>query len=55
VLAEFATTLLHKLSPAARPEDVASVLDALAPIKLIITDGDTMSGILKGIGDRNRN
>ena len=42
VLGEFAATLLHKLSPVARPEDVASALDALAPIKLIITDGDTV-------------
>ena len=42
VLGEFAVTLLHKLSPGARPEDVASALDALAPIKLIITDGDTV-------------
>ena len=40
VLAEFAATLLHKLSPAARPEDVISVLDALGPIRLIASDGD---------------
>jgi predicted nucleic acid-binding protein len=39
VLAEFAATLLHKLSPAARPEDVISVLDALGPIRLIASDG----------------
>ena len=42
VLAEFAATLLHKLSPAARSEDVVSALDALAPIKLVATDGDTV-------------
>lgn len=29
VLAEFSATLLHKIQPAARPEDVAAVLDAL--------------------------
>ncbi len=42
VLAEFAATLLHKLSPVARPADVMSILDALAPIKLVPTDGDTV-------------
>jgi len=39
VLAEFATTLLHKLSPAARPEDVMTILDTLGPIRLIAVDG----------------
>ncbi len=39
VLAEFAATLLHKLTPAARPEDVTDVLDALGPIKTITPDG----------------
>jgi len=42
VLAEFASTLLHKLSPHARPKDVIALLDALGPIKLIATDGDTV-------------
>ena len=42
VLAEFAATLLDKLSPAARPTDVTAILDALAPIKLVPTDGDTV-------------
>ncbi len=40
VLAEFAATLLHKLSPAARPGNVIAALDALGPIKLITPDGD---------------
>jgi predicted nucleic acid-binding protein len=40
VLAEFAATLLHKLSPAVRPEDLTAALDALEPIKLIAPDGD---------------
>ena len=31
-LAEFAATLLQKLSPAARPADVAAILDMLGPI-----------------------
>ena len=38
VLAEFAATLLHKLSPAARPEDVIALLDTFAPIKVIQPD-----------------
>jgi predicted nucleic acid-binding protein len=38
VLAEFAATLLHKLSPPARPADVHAILDALAPVKLIGLD-----------------
>ena len=42
VLAEFAATLLHKLSPAVRPEDATAVLDALGPIRVIAPDGDTV-------------
>jgi predicted nucleic acid-binding protein len=38
VLAEFATTLLHKLSPPARPEDVITILDTLSPIRLVAVD-----------------
>jgi predicted nucleic acid-binding protein len=40
VLAEFAATLLHKMSPAARPEDVIALLEVLAPMHLVIPDGD---------------
>jgi predicted nucleic acid-binding protein len=40
VLAEFAATLLHKISPAARPEDVMALLEVLAPMHLVIPDGD---------------
>jgi predicted nucleic acid-binding protein len=40
VVAEFAATLLHKIKPAARPEDVAAVLDALGPIRVVVTDCD---------------
>jgi predicted nucleic acid-binding protein len=40
VLAEFAATLLHKMQPAARPEDVAGVLDALGPIGVVAADAD---------------
>jgi len=42
VLAEFAATLLHKVSPAASPGDVAAILDALGPIKLVKPDGETV-------------
>jgi len=42
VLAEFAATLLHKLSPAVRPVEVTGILDVLAPIKLVPTDGETV-------------
>ena len=38
VLAEFATTLLHKLSPSARSEDVIAILDTFAPIKVVLPD-----------------
>lgn len=40
VLAEFAATLLHKLSPPARPKDVAAVLDTLGPIPVVVPDGE---------------
>jgi predicted nucleic acid-binding protein len=38
VLAEFAATLLYKLSPAVRPEDVIEILDALEALKLVTPD-----------------
>jgi predicted nucleic acid-binding protein len=40
VLAEFAATLLHKMAPAARPEDVTSALDALGPIRTVVPDAE---------------
>ena len=40
VLAEFAATLLHRLVPPPPSEDVVALLDALAPIRLIVPDGD---------------
>ncbi len=39
VLGEFASTLLHKLSPPVKPVDLALLLDALAPIYLVPLDG----------------
>jgi predicted nucleic acid-binding protein len=40
VLAEFAATLLHKISPAARSEDMIALLEVLAPMPLVIPDAD---------------
>ncbi len=42
VLGEFVATLLHKLTPPAKPEDLMALLDALGPIKLIPIDGDVV-------------
>jgi predicted nucleic acid-binding protein len=47
VLAEFAATLLHKVEPAARPEDVAAVLDALGPIRVVVPDSDLVRRALE--------
>jgi predicted nucleic acid-binding protein len=38
VLAEFAATLLHKITPPANPEAVMAILDSLGPIKLVAPD-----------------
>jgi predicted nucleic acid-binding protein len=40
VLAEFAATLLHKVTPAVRPADVRVALDALGPIRVIAPDAE---------------
>jgi len=50
VLAEFAATLLHKMSPAAPPEDVAAVLDALGPIGVVVPDGDLVRRAVQARG-----
>jgi predicted nucleic acid-binding protein len=42
VLAEFSSTLLHKISPAVKPGELTAILDALDPIKLIAIDGDVV-------------
>jgi predicted nucleic acid-binding protein len=42
VLGEFAATLLHKLKPAAKHEDVLALLDTLGPIRLVPIDGDVI-------------
>ncbi|MFI5094470.1 MAG: PIN domain-containing protein [Candidatus Acidiferrales bacterium] len=42
VLSEFASTLMHKLSPLARPEDLLQLLDILSPIALVPLDHGTV-------------
>lgn len=42
VLAEVATTLLHKVKPPALPEAVAEILDLLGPIPTFSPDRDTV-------------
>ncbi len=50
VLAEFAATLLHKMTPAAKPEDLIALLDTLGPIKLISLDGDVIRRAVQARG-----
>jgi predicted nucleic acid-binding protein len=50
VLAEFAATLLHKVSPAVPPADVAAVLDALGPIGVLVPDGDLVRRAVQARG-----
>ena len=38
VLAEFASTLLHKIKPAITPSGLAKILDSLGPIRSVATD-----------------
>jgi len=40
VLTEFSAAMLHKVSPPVRSEQVLLLLDALAPARVIATDGD---------------
>jgi len=40
VLAEFASTLLHKVAVRRTAEEIAAMLDILSPIKLVIPDAD---------------
>jgi len=42
VIAEFATILLHKLTPPAKPRDVIAILDTLEPIKVVPIDSETV-------------
>lgn len=40
VLGELAATLLHKIVPPPRPEDVVAILDALGPVPMVKPDTD---------------
>jgi predicted nucleic acid-binding protein len=40
VLAEFASVLLHKVSPTKTPDEVKRILDNLAAIPLVVPDGE---------------
>jgi predicted nucleic acid-binding protein len=40
VLAEYAAVLLHKMSPPASSKQLTAILNALAPIRVILPDGD---------------
>ncbi len=42
VIAEFAAALLHRVAPPASAKDLLAILDALQPIRLVPTDGDTV-------------
>ena len=50
VLAEFASTLLHKLEPPLSVEEVAVALDGLGPIPLIVPDGDIVRRAVEARG-----
>jgi predicted nucleic acid-binding protein len=50
VLAEFATTLLHKLQPPLSIEEVTIALDGLGPIPLIVPDGDIVRRAVEARG-----
>lgn len=43
VLSEFAVSILYKLTPRAKPEEVAEILDSLNPIRLVGSD----SGVVR--------
>jgi predicted nucleic acid-binding protein len=51
VLAEFAATLLHKITPPPKPEDVLVILDALGPIPLIEPDADLVRRAVQAHSD----
>jgi predicted nucleic acid-binding protein len=42
VLSEFASTLLHKISPPATTDQLVAILDALAPIKTMSPNPETV-------------
>jgi predicted nucleic acid-binding protein len=50
VLAEFAATLLHKMTPAARPEDVTTARDALGPTRTVVPDAEMVRRAVEARG-----
>jgi hypothetical protein len=52
VRAEFATTLLHKMAPAARARDVLAALDALSPIRVVVPAGDMVRRAVVAAAER---
>ena len=51
VLAEFTSTLLHKLKPPAQPEDVVAILETLAPMPTILPDADIVRRAVEARAD----
>jgi predicted nucleic acid-binding protein len=43
VFAEFASTMLHKVSPPVKPQEIGAMLDALGPIRTVQPDLDMVS------------
>jgi predicted nucleic acid-binding protein len=50
VLAEFASTLLHKLAPSISPVGLTRILDALGPIRTIATDAGMVRRAVEATG-----
>ena len=50
VLAEFASTLLHKMAPSMTPSGLVRILDALGPIRTIATDAGMVRRAVEAIG-----
>ncbi len=42
VLAEFAAAMLHRVTPRAEPKLLTEALDVLAPIRVIVADGEVV-------------
>jgi predicted nucleic acid-binding protein len=50
VLAEFSSTLLHKMSPSMTPPGLTRILDALSPIRTIATDAGMVRRAVEATG-----
>jgi len=50
VLAEFASVLLHKVSPPKTADEVKRILDILAPISVVVPDGDIVRRAVEARG-----